>query len=313
MAALNLVAAYGAGHRVIVLHSIEVSVIIYSQSTLTMQIPAILQKEITMRANKKAFTLIELLVVIAIIAILAAILFPVFAQAREKARQASCLSNAKQLGLAVIMYTQDYDETYPYACPNGWWQFTWELNVQPYIKNIQVFRCPSDSTAQQTTDQNGATYDISWAGPHISYAANGLIKYINGSNVMVGIIGMDQSWISNNIASLASVGRPAETIMIGEKHDADNVPWWGPRSMFYGGDWNWYWGCGNIPDGTRNATTAYPNGPAGCVSAVHSGTANFTFGDGHCKAMRPEATNPGGLYTSDPTLASKDLWDATRQ
>src|SRR5436305_5829833 len=68
-----------------------------------------------MRKQNRAFTLIELLVVIAIIAILAAILFPVFAQAREKARSISCLSNTKQLGLAVMMYVQDYDETFPLA------------------------------------------------------------------------------------------------------------------------------------------------------------------------------------------------------
>src|SRR5438874_8853881 len=98
-----------------------------------------------MLGKKRAFTLIELLVVIAIIAILAAILFPVFAQAREKARAISCLSNVRQLGLAMSMYVQDYDETYPLAFPDNWWSITWGNGILPYIKSIQIFKCPSDS------------------------------------------------------------------------------------------------------------------------------------------------------------------------
>ncbi|HZT41413.1 MAG TPA: DUF1559 domain-containing protein [Chthonomonadaceae bacterium] len=111
------------------------------------------------RRSHSAFTLIELLVVIAIIAILAAILFPVFAQAREAARKTSCLSNTKQIGLATMMYTQDYDETYPCnnydvgpigvadndtGSPNYVSTFTWLWEIYPYIKNRQVFLCPSD-------------------------------------------------------------------------------------------------------------------------------------------------------------------------
>jgi prepilin-type N-terminal cleavage/methylation domain-containing protein len=105
------------------------------------------------------FTLIELLVVIAIIAILAAILFPVFAQARDKARQAACLSNVKQIALGVAMYRQDWDGKGPFA---GWppgpnWEFNqhkptshyeleWQFTIQPYLKNAGVLRCPSDKT-----------------------------------------------------------------------------------------------------------------------------------------------------------------------
>jgi prepilin-type N-terminal cleavage/methylation domain-containing protein len=123
--------------------------------------------------RRRGFTLIELLVVIAIIAILAAILFPVFAQAREKARQASCLSNLKQLGLAAMMYVQDYDEVYPGGPGvNSLWtpgpQGAWDKLIQtngtnvsvtnvavrlvPYIKNQQIFVDPDDPTG----DRNAA-------------------------------------------------------------------------------------------------------------------------------------------------------------
>jgi len=102
------------------------------------------------RPRRPGFTLIELLVVIAIIAILAAILFPVFAQAREKARAISCMSNAKQMGNAINMYKQDFDETFPQAywyvnnnsSANGYVQ--WSGATQPYIKNWNMFTCPSD-------------------------------------------------------------------------------------------------------------------------------------------------------------------------
>lgn len=257
-----------------------------------------------MSGARKGFTLIELLVVIAIIAILAAILFPVFAQAREKARATSCLSNAKQLGLAVLMYAQDNDETYPMGCDNNWWALNWATTTQPYIKNINILRCPSDSKGRQA--------DVDWAGPRISWASNGLIKWVNNANRMLGVMGMVQSWVSDNTATLAKVGRPADTIMLAEKHDEDNVMWWGPRSMFYSNSvWNWYWGCGSIPEGKR-APAAYPNDKAGCVPIVHSGMANFTFCDGHAKAMKPEATNPGWLYDGDPAMLDLNKWDATR-
>src|SRR6476619_7559159 len=124
-----------------------------------------MRTHILKRTRKQTgFTLSELLVVIAIIAILAAILFPVFAQAREKARSISCLSNMKQLGTAIQMYNQDYDETYPFANPDCWWGNTWGNTVQPYVKSTQIFKCPSDNATRQA--------GMDWAGPRISYAAN---------------------------------------------------------------------------------------------------------------------------------------------
>jgi len=100
---------------------------------------------------RRGFTLIELLVVIAIIAILAAILFPVFAKAREKARQSSCLSNTKQMGLAFLSYCQDYDEMFPMGGYNydygggaaTYATISWAWRLVPYIKNSQIFNCPS--------------------------------------------------------------------------------------------------------------------------------------------------------------------------
>jgi prepilin-type N-terminal cleavage/methylation domain-containing protein/prepilin-type processing-associated H-X9-DG protein len=122
--------------------------------------------------NKPAgFTLIELLVVIAIIAILAAILFPVFARARENARRASCMSNLKQIALGAKMYIQDYDEKYPplyYQSPPGTYVF-WPQYIYPYVKSKQLFVCPSEGNSAG----NGNMSDAVWttADP-VHYVAN---------------------------------------------------------------------------------------------------------------------------------------------
>ena len=163
------------------------------------------------RMAKRGFTLIELLVVIAIIAILAAILFPVFAQAREKARQTSCISNNKQWTTATLMYVQDYDETFPLAygqyagswtptdvvdapynweCTNGkcgpnWTSWTgqyWVNSVQPYAKNYQIAECPS---AAKEFSAFAGVQGVGAPGPvNTSYTYNGLLHGYTLSGVL---------------------------------------------------------------------------------------------------------------------------------
>lgn len=134
--------------------------------------------------SRGGFTLIELLVVIAIIAILAAILFPVFSQAREKARQSTCVNNLKQLGLSFVQYTQDYDEMIPRTrygirCPFG--RYRWMEVILPYCKNTQLYDCPSYTVLVQYVkryEPDNDVTDCNWpetpthSGASISYGAN---------------------------------------------------------------------------------------------------------------------------------------------
>jgi prepilin-type N-terminal cleavage/methylation domain-containing protein len=125
--------------------------------------------------TKPAFTLIELLVVIAIIALLAAILFPVFSLARERARQSACASNLKQIGLGMLQYIQDYDETTPATQNSGGNSTGWAGRIYPYIKNTQVFACPSDS--RSTTGLGNTTVNgIVEKNYLVSYAFNQSVR-----------------------------------------------------------------------------------------------------------------------------------------
>jgi len=269
-----------------------------------------------MQQRKSAFTLIELLVVIAIIAILAAILFPVFAQAREKARAISCVSNLKQLGTSINMYVQDYDETFPMG--TDWnWNNNWCFTVQPYVKSYQVFRCPDDGDTSM---------GVTWAGVPVSYGANGAIYWNGSANVTVGVMAMDQgpaspngSWLGNDVISLAAVGKPAETVQLSEKHNRDvraeggagNLSW-GWTGPLFCGTFGWDWSAAtDLPDGRiTNTTLKFPVGRNGAVSSHHNDMANFTFVDGHAKSMFPYATRPHGGGNATPLV--DDMWDSRR-
>jgi prepilin-type N-terminal cleavage/methylation domain-containing protein/prepilin-type processing-associated H-X9-DG protein len=151
--------------------------------------------------KKTAFTLIELLVVIAIIAILAAILFPVFAQAREKARQTSCLSNVRQYATAQLMYVQDYDEVFPFSAVLNTQTFcvgTFQWAVAPYVKNDQLTLCPSERDAMNVQLLVGAPCPST--PPMNSYTVNPAL-FTNGF------------FPGAQPIALAAVNRPADTVM----------------------------------------------------------------------------------------------------
>ncbi len=211
-----------------------------------------------------AFTLIELLVVIAIIAILAAILFPVFAKAREKARQSSCSSNEKQMALALMQYAQDYDETLP-----PYYDFTlgryWQQMTDPYVKSQQVLWCPSSTSKNFTTDNYGGNYNyvLSDWGP-----------------------GEGGAWPPKRGDTLAYQTRPAEQVLFCEAMSYITI--YDPGIAATGGG---YWGQ---ISGRHNSPG---NITAGGVS-VPSGQVNTAFCDGHVKSIsRSVIADPANAST----------------
>jgi len=260
-------------------------------------------------SQRHGFTLIELLVVIAIIAILAAILFPVFAKVRENARRISCTSNMKQLGIAVTQYTQDSDETLPVA---DWWSIPngtgWVSRTLPYVKSLGVYKCPDDSKGLTVSAKDG------WKGIMVSFAANAYHAGWNGTqNLAYGPIGYEgASWMDATPNNLAKMNRPSDTILLAEKF-ADDTDGSGvgtnaanaPTGNVFTNDMKDF--GQKIPDGTKPAA-AYPDGPNGGVSAHHNDMADFLFLDGHVKTMNPVKTNP------DPNnQPQNNMWDGTRQ
>ncbi|KAH0534176.1 hypothetical protein FGG08_007223 [Glutinoglossum americanum] len=243
--------------------------------------------------STQAFTLIELLVVIAIIAILAAILFPVFAQAREKARAATCLSNEKQMGLGLMQYTQDYDETFPVGAYNdGGSGIGWAGEIYPYVKSTAVFTCMNDNRYDAVAPDTLVSYAINigvtrdgYGGVYGSLPAIGapartvLLCEVSGVPVRpdnVGVAGTDISVsYSNNSASTEGYGIYA-------------YPGFG-----FGGQFNTgFMGGNNFPG--QWGYHQFVDRPLGC----HSEGSNFILADGHVKWYRGSSVSNGNNATN---------------
>lgn len=242
--------------------------------------------------KQRAFTLIELLVVIAIIAILTSILFPVFAQAREKARQTTSLSNLKQLGLAFQMYLQDHDETYPmlsFAGPAGQttpdnlgaWRWGW--SVLPYTKNRQIFRSPSDAADFSTTACSGPCRSESnpyhgylWGlFPSYGYNWRYLAPATPGVTATCTQTAMSRTASQNCSRGvvLASVGSPAQTVLLTDSTwqapDATQAPVIGYLAI--------------NPPRLWSGTAPLRGSSYGFVWPRHQNRANVLWADGHAK------------------------------
>ena len=225
------------------------------------------------------FTLIELLVVIAIIAIIAAILFPVFARARERARQASCLSNLKQIGLAIMQYTSDYDETYPVTVDGALPPATWRGKTYAYSKSVAVYTCPSNpyNTISMPTDNGQFS---------VSYGANETVMGSpNAPHKVVGVA------LVQNAATLFLVGESDSAAW--EIHYLAQPPFlpvMGPN------------------DPLINPTCAQCHFAVGAshteLYAGHNGFGNWLFADGHVKSLRPSETcRPVNIWDVDANNA----------
>jgi prepilin-type N-terminal cleavage/methylation domain-containing protein/prepilin-type processing-associated H-X9-DG protein len=263
-----------------------------------------------MQRSRPAFTLIELLVVIAIIAILAAILFPVFAQAREKAKQTTCTSNMKQIGLSLMMYTQDYDETYPTNSwdlapvgttdndsgnPNYRTRFNWIWQLLPYTKNRQIWRCPSDPNPKG----NGSCYSASpgeWGIPTPnSYGVNMEILSYAGKGA--------PDWFGHiGALSMAQVPSPAATYAVSDSSRCVMESYWVDVCTRYA-NWERYYSREGTDAG--GARKKFPSRVAEERVHRHNRGSLIVFADGHA-AWRPADRIYGGSPALDSGVTSNE-------
>jgi len=302
--------------------------------------------------QRKAFTLIELLVVIAIIAILAAILFPVFAQAKLAAKKTSSLSNIKQVTLGNLIYVGDYDDEYDSGSGYCWFypeDGGWAWDTQPYMKSLTLLRDPTDplSTAGWYTWEfppNNPTVSI-------SYASNGFLwqdRNASWKTSLGGVMGLDQSndagvsrcnstgtkgWMVRGHTNNSTINQPSQTIVFAVRASGQDI--WGMGDIISGVNWwdNGSGGAGLIPNGTAantpytakdahgNTYTVNQNGQWGAIWTPYSNQSPFAFCDGHAKSMNPNQTdpNPTGTYVNAPDLGlypsghdPLNMWDAYR-
>jgi prepilin-type N-terminal cleavage/methylation domain-containing protein/prepilin-type processing-associated H-X9-DG protein len=242
-----------------------------------------------MRNHKKAFTLIELLVVIAIIAILAAILFPVFAQAREKARAISCLSNIKQIGTGSMMYAQDYDEAVLPAwmeytdaqlgnMPNGdrrIWRRQWEYIIQPYVKNQSMLICPSQGRVDvDTGDWRSRDWENLRGGGVVGYGINDLMS----------------NWGTDPLISLAGFSTPADTVFFAEAGGVKSNNTDANARAFIKNPDGYKQSNGYTYEKATNRffppKRVWGENDADLPVARHSGFCNVAYFDGHAKAIK---------------------------
>ena len=231
-------------------------------------------KGLIRRSHLKGFTLIELLIVIAIIALLAAILFPVFARVRENARRATCQSNLKQIGLGVLQYVQDYDEVMPRIDDDQSPPY-WTDNIFPYVKSYQVYKCPSDSR-QFTPGPNSQASSIS---------ANALGRQ-NTSNLTHPWT--SRTWTGSNsfiLRLLPQIRFASTTLLAADGND-------------------YAWSCNNIANTTCGAfsvNSAVEPPTFGEWSGRHLGTINTLWVDGHVKAVTLDTLSKSASYWAPPS------------